>query len=676
MKRTRILVALLVVALAAIMVTSPILARSGGVGNGADQEIGCAGTSKHSAGTAAVTMAGSPLNPQPGQLVTVWINVTGAVTNRFLGVMIASSLTATDTRPSADGWTIISNPSGLTFNYNEKTSATAGANAFIWTLNAPASGSHVLYSKAFYPGPSSTTYTQGLTFIVSGVAPVPPTVVINTPAALTTQSGTSMSVTATVTPGSSALQSVSLTVNGVSVAPAQTVANPSWTVDTTAFPNGSRSLIVTATSAAGTGTATVSVSFANAGPTVTINSPTSGSTVSNTISVAITATSLPGSTLGSVTMKVDSGPPITLPAPYTHQLDTTGLTNGAHTITATATDSLGRIGSGLRSFTVINQGPAVSITQPTAGSSLSGNVTVNATVTLGSTSSPITQVVLSVDGTALQTLTATPYSFTLNTAAYADGAHSLTVRATDAGSNNGSQSVAVTFSNGAADINPSVRISSPADGETVTGSVSVNSTATAGTNPVSYVTMSVDGTVVGNMTAVPFDYALNTSNYSNGVHAINVSAYDSAGLHGSASISLTFNNTVTSVPALGVLNILPGSGIAQVSVNVTGAVSYVTVSVDGAVVANKSAAPYSFIIDTTALSDGQHAVVVTATGTGGSASARSTITMNNAVPQPTGTDLSRWQATIIGGSLLLIGGVAFMVASVLMLRRSNMRRLR
>jgi hypothetical protein len=676
MKRTRLLVLLVVIALAAITVTSPILARNGGVGNSADQQIGCAGTSKHSAGSAAITMAGSPLNPQPGQLVTVWINVTGAVASRFLGVIIASSLTATDTRPSADGWTIISNPSGSTFNYNEKTSATAGVNTFIWTLNAPASGSHTLYSKAFYPGSSSTTYTQGLTFTVSAGTPVPPTVVFNTPVASTNQSGTSMSVTATVTPGSAALQSVTLTVNGVSVAPSQTVSSPSWTVDTTAFPNGSRTLIVTATSAAGTGTATISVNFSNPGPTVAINSPISGSTVSNTIGVAITATSLPGSALGSVSIRVDTGTSITLPAPYTYQFDTTGLTNGAHTITATATDNLGRTGSGQSSFTVNNHGPSVSITQPMAGSSLSGNVMVNATLTPGSTSSPIIQAVLSVDGTALQTLTATPYTFSLNTTAFADGVHSLTVRATDASSNNGSQTMTVTFSNGAAINPPSVQISFPVDGQTVTGAIYVNTTVTAGTNIVSYVTMSVDGTVVGNITAGPFDYALDTAGYANGIHAINVTVHDTAGLHGSASVSLTFSNAAASVPSLGVLNILQQSSTALVSVNVTGVVSYVTVSVDGAVVANRTAAPYSFTIDTTALSDGQHTVVVTATGTGGSASAESTISVSNAIPRTTGTDLSRWQATIIGGSVLLIGGVAFMVASVLMLRRSKMRRLR
>ncbi|HEY3420531.1 MAG TPA: Ig-like domain-containing protein [Methanomassiliicoccales archaeon] len=673
MKGTKPLVVLLVILVAAIMVTSPILARNGGVGN-ADQQIGCAGTSKHSTSTAAtVTMEGSPMNPQAGQLVTVWVNVTGGTVGRFVGVILSSSLATTAGSPSVDGWTNINDPLGTAFNYNERVITTT-VNSFIWTLNAPASGTHVLYAKAFYPGPSSTTFTQGLSFTIG--TGTPPSVVINAPAASSTQSGIAMSVSATVTPGS-ATPSISLTIDGVAVGSPQTVSTPSWMVDTTLYTNASHTLIVTATSTAGTGQASVPVTFANPGPTVVIDGPATGSTVSGITPVALTVTPLASSAIGSVTLTLDSGSPITVPAPYnSYQLDTTGLTNGAHTMVVRATDNLGRIGIAVTSFTVVNQGPSVSIAQPTDGSTISGNVTVNSTVALGPTSSPITQVVFSVDGASVQTKTATPYNFTFDTNAFANGVHSLTIRATDANLNNGSHTISVRIANGVVITTPpSVIISYPINGQVLAGTISVNTTVTPGTNAVNFVTMSVDGTIVANKSAGPFNFNLDTSSYVNGSNVINVTAYDTMDLLGFQTVSATFGNATVTAPTMGPLDIVTQTGTTQVTVPITGPVSYVTLSVDGSVIDNITIAPYSFTVDTTRLSNGQHSVNVTAVNAGGSSYKEATITVSNGVPQPT-TDLSRWEATIIGGSLLLIGGVAFLVASVLMLRRSKMRRMR
>jgi chitinase len=666
MKTAKLLVILLVVSVVAVTVTLPILANPGGVGPG-NKTIGCGGSSKHTAaGSAVISMGGSPMNPTAGQQVSVWVNVTSASVGTPLGVMISSSTASTGSL--TDGWSVVTDPAGTAFNFNQVSSATAGQNSFKWTLTAPTSGSHILYSKAFYAGPSSTTDTQGLTFTVNGGTA--PSIVINTPAASSTQSGTSMSVTATITSGTSALQTTSLSVDGVAVGPTQSVTNPTWTVDTTLYTNASHSLTVTATSTAGTGTATRSVIFSNPGPTVVINSPASGSTISGTVSVTFSATPLPGSALGSTNIKIDDGTSISVPQ-LNYQLDTTGLSNGIHVISATATDNLGRSSSNSVSFTVSNQGPLVSIVQPSPGSSVSGNITVNATATPGLDTSPIVQVVLSVDGTPVQTLTASPFSFRLNTSAYSNGPHSLTVKATDSNQNVGSQTIGMIFSNGRG-TSPTVIITSPAFDQVVSGIAIVSASVTNGTNPLGYVTMSVNGTLTGNLTAGPFNFTLDTRSYQNGSHAINVTAHDSKGLQGSSEISLRFINPAPTIPRLSV-NVSQQNGSALVSVSVNGSISYVTVSVDGMVMGNSTAAPFDFTIDTTSLSDGQHDIIVTATGPGGSSSAQANISVSNPVQT---TDLSRWEATIIGGSLFLVGAIVFLVASVLMLRRSKMRRLR
>jgi hypothetical protein len=72
--------------------------------------------------------------------------------------------------------------------------------------------------------------------------------------------------------------------------------------------------------------------------------------------------------------------------------------------------------------------PAVTITSPADGASVSGilQVAVSATSSVG-----IASVSLSVDGTVLKTLTAAPYNFTLDVATLTTGTHTLTATGKD-----------------------------------------------------------------------------------------------------------------------------------------------------------------------------------------------------------------------------------------------------
>jgi hypothetical protein len=259
MKRS-ILLALVIVMAGAMVLTSPILAFNGGVTN-SDRQVSC-DNGKHSGGTATMSMGGSPMNPTAGQQVTVWVNVSGANVGGRLGVMIVSSLSGTTSLPSNDGWTIVSDPSGTAFNFNQKTSATAGVNSLSWTLTAPAGGSHTLYSKAFYAGPAGTTYTQGLRFTVAGGS----------------QSNTSVSITNPIA-GISVVGTVNVNTNPVNAAGISyavlridgaiisniTAAPYAWTWNTTQYTDGVHTINVTAVGNDGTfGYAQRSVTVANA----------------------------------------------------------------------------------------------------------------------------------------------------------------------------------------------------------------------------------------------------------------------------------------------------------------------------------------------------------------------------------------------------------------------------
>ncbi|HVE85548.1 MAG TPA: Ig-like domain-containing protein, partial [Myxococcales bacterium] len=89
--------------------------------------------------------------------------------------------------------------------------------------------------------------------------------------------------------------------------------------------------------------------------------------------------------------------------------------------------------------------PTVSITAPTAGSTVSGTVTISASA---SDNVGVSRVEFYVDGGLLSSDTTSPYSASWNTAAASNGAHTLTAKAFDAaGNNTTSAAVGVTVSN-------------------------------------------------------------------------------------------------------------------------------------------------------------------------------------------------------------------------------------
>jgi hypothetical protein len=187
-------------------------------------------------------------------------------------------------------------------------------------------------------------------------------------------------------------------------------------------------------------------------PTVTIATPAER-TVSNTVSVTANAVSsvgiasvqyfVDGSALGSST----SGPS------YAYSWNTTTASNGSHTLTAVATDTLGQPSVPSAGVTVnvsnaVATPPSISITAPAAGT-VSSTITIQATA---SATSPATMqsVQFKIDSTPLSTITgAGPYSATWNTTTISNGNHVITAIATDSLNHTASTSVTVNVSNSA-----------------------------------------------------------------------------------------------------------------------------------------------------------------------------------------------------------------------------------
>jgi beta-glucanase (GH16 family) len=176
-------------------------------------------------------------------------------------------------------------------------------------------------------------------------------------------------------------------------------------------------------------------------PTASVTAPVAGTTLSGT-AVSFTATaSTPSGTISNVQFKLDGsnvGSPVTV-APYTLSVNTVSLTNGGHTISALATNSLGQQATSTSVGVTVSNFPSVSVTVPASGATLAGassTLTATATAPSGRT---VSSVQFKVDGVNVGALdTVSPYTSTFDTTTWSNSTHSITAVVTD------SASVAVT----------------------------------------------------------------------------------------------------------------------------------------------------------------------------------------------------------------------------------------
>jgi len=195
--------------------------------------------------------------------------------------------------------------------------------------------------------------------------------------------------------------------------------------------------------------------------------------------------------------------------------------------------------------------PTVSITAPAAGATVSGTVAVNASA---SDNVGVSKVEFYLDGVLKSTSTTSPYSWSWSTTGSANGSHSLTAKAYDAaGNTKTSAAVSVTVSNatGGDTTAPTTSITAPASGATVSGTVSVNASASDNVG-VTKVEFYLDGALKSTATASPYSWSWSTTGSANGSHSLISKAYDAAANVGtSATITVTVSNTTTTTQLLG-----------------------------------------------------------------------------------------------------------------------------
>jgi subtilisin family serine protease len=179
-----------------------------------------------------------------------------------------------------------------------------------------------------------------------------------------------------------------------------------------------------------------------------------------------------------------------------------------------------------------NIAPSVNINSLADGGAIAGAVNVQATA---SDNVGLTSITFSVDGAVLGTTLTAPCSFPWDTEAAADGAHIVSVTATDATGNIGNATISVIISNAPGRIPPVVNIVSPAAGGAVSGNVSVEVNATA-VVAIDHVELYIDGVLTDTSRRAPFTIRWNSRKAGAGTHSLQCKAYDTQGNVGTSPI--------------------------------------------------------------------------------------------------------------------------------------------
>lgn len=188
--------------------------------------------------------------------------------------------------------------------------------------------------------------------------------------------------------------------------------------------------------------------------------------------------------------------------------------------------------------------PSVAITSPAGGASVSGTTSIDV---VASDDVGVTSVWLLVDGALVANDLSAPYQFSWDTTTLPDGLHALEAMAFDtAGASGSSGHVIVEVANAAlpADVTPpSVAITSPADGSSVSKTAKIGVGATDDQR-VDRIEVAVDGAVIGAVSCSAASCAgtvrWNTRRASAGLHTVTATAWDQAGNSSAvATISLS-----------------------------------------------------------------------------------------------------------------------------------------
>ena len=181
---------------------------------------------------------------------------------------------------------------------------------------------------------------------------------------------------------------------------------------------------------------------------------------------------------------------------------------------------------------------------------------------------------------------------------------------------------------------PVVAISSPLPGATVSGTISVQGTATDNVG-VTRTEFYVDN-LLASSGNTPFSFSWNTAGVANGTHTLKIKAYDAASNVGESSVSVNVNNVVvadTTPPSVLITSPTNGSYVGNKNVKITVAasdnrsVTQVSVFVDGTLASTLITAPYTYNWTTRKIAPGSHIITSKAWDAAGNMGSAAAVTV-------------------------------------------------
>jgi hypothetical protein len=335
--------------------------------------------------------------------------------------------------------------------------------------------------------------------------------------------------------------------------------------------------------------------------TASINTPVEGAAVSGVVTVGMSETNGTGTI--TWTLQLDGGSPPIFSTSNTGPTasftwDTSKVAPGAHTLTLTVQDGGGQPATATRNVTVtIPPPPSVVFNTPAADATVGGVVSVSVTTSGGSGTRTLT---VSVDdprrpptGTVVLFTNSGPsagtFTFNWDTAAtVADGPHTLTATLQD-----GSGSTTTTTRRVTVQQPPlTASITSPLEGATVGGTVTVGMSESNGIGTISW-TLRLDGGAASifstSNTGPTASFNWDTSGVAPGAHTLTLTVQDGGGRTATA----TRNVTVQPPPTIRVFITQPASDGTTVS-----GTTWFTIWIENAAAGNRT---FTMSVDGTAV---------------------------------------------------------------------------
>src|SRR6266850_543622 len=368
---------------------------------------------------------------------------------------------------------------------------------YVGDVAASATGTVYVTGTTFstsYPTvrPSQATYGGGSgDAFVAKLEPSDVRVFITAPAEGATVSGTVWSdVWVENYVGTSNTFTLSIGDTVLATGTASSHATLAW--DSRQVPDGPQTLTASVRDSAGhvgTGTRALTIKNGTTPPlTAAFTSPAAGATVSGTVTVGMSETGASGTPI-TFTLTVDGTQVFTAAGTATTASfgwNTASVADGAHTLGLTVRDDAGRTATATRGVTVSNNGGGtgtlnVFITSPAAGATVTG--TVWSDVWVEGASAGTRTFTLAIGGVTLMSGTDASNHVTLpwDSTRVANGTQTLVATVRDASGNSGSTTRAFNVQNAGGGGGPApltASFTAPADGATVSGTVSVGMSET------------------------------------------------------------------------------------------------------------------------------------------------------------------------------------------------------